>query len=186
MHKRATWAVVGFVAVVVIASTLDAVSSRSHAPASYRGTTSKAASGTLVLSPVDVVTPCTQDQLDLRIERWTRPDNGPPLVGTYGAELHFVGGHACRVSLRDLNVQISTPAGPGKGMLRMFRTDRSRSAALGPANVGAVPHWWFLPFRYSPRCGEHGPFVALAHVGRYVTSREVPVLPCGISPPPSR
>jgi hypothetical protein len=186
MHKGATWAVVGFVAVVVIASTLDAVGFRGHAPASNRGTISEAGDVTATFIPlVDVVTPCARDQLELRIEQRTRPDDGP-LVGTYGAELHFVKGNACSFSLRDVSVQISTPAGVGQGILQVFRAYRNPSVALGPASVGAVPHWWFFPFRYSPKCGEHAPFLALAKAGPYVASREVPVLPCGISPPPFR
>jgi hypothetical protein len=186
MHKRATWIVVGFVAVVVIAATLDAALFRHHAPASTRGTTSEASDVTGRFIPlVDVVRPCARDQLELGIEQRTRPDDGP-LVGIYGAELHFVKGHACSFSLRDVSVQISTPAGAGKGILRVFRAYSNQSVALGPASVGAVPHWWFFPFRYSPKCGEHAPFLALAKVGPYVASREVPVLPCGISPPPFR
>jgi hypothetical protein len=184
MGKRATWVAVGFVAVVAIAAALDAAFFRGHVPASNRGTISKARDVTGTFIPlVEVVPPCARDQLELRIEQRTRPDDGP-LVGTYGAELHFVQGHACRFSLRDVSVQISTPAGAGQGILRVFRAYRNPSVALGPASIGAVPHWWFFPFRYSPKCGEHGPFLAVAHVGPYVARREVPVLRCGISPAP--
>ena len=101
MHKRATLAVVGFVAVVVIAAALDAVFFRNHAPASTQGTLS---------DPSSSAPPCRSNQLKLRINR-----GGPkhPRHDDYVTLNHIRGG-VCNFPRRQTRIWTFTPDGRGR------------------------------------------------------------------------
>jgi hypothetical protein len=51
----------------------------------------------------------------------------------------------------------------------------------GPQSVGIAGR--FLPFRFSPTCGEQGPYFASAEVGPYAASQRIRVFRCGTTPP---
>jgi len=179
MHKRATWVVVGFIAVLVIAATLDAVFFRSHAPAATGGTTSEASVTGFLSVPFSAAPPrCTSHQLELTINSHGPPPPQAP-HDDYVSLTHSQG-RACSFS-GFIDLRISTIDGPARGVLRIDPNRRDFTDAYGPAFLNGTH---LLRFRYSPKCGERGPFVAVAHVGPYVASREIRVFRCGITPPP--
>jgi hypothetical protein len=186
MHKRATWIVVGFVAVVVIAATFDAVFFRSHAPASTPGTTSVASdvTGSLSVPSSAAPPPCRSHQLELRINSGGPPE--PPLHDDYVTLDHARGG-ACSFSGL-MHLQISTRDGPGQGVLRIAPLPNVHDEAvdLTDAYAGSLLRRRVVPFRYSPKCSERGPFVAHVRVGAYVATGKIQVFRCGIRPPPFR
>ena len=170
MHKRITWAVVGFVAVVLIAAALDAVFFRSHAPASgpasTRGTTSEASDAP----------PCRSNQLELRINRGGPPE--PPRHEDYVTLNHIRGG-VCSFSRRQTRIWIFTPDGPGERGVLEVGPGSDLSGTYGPSLGGQL-----FRFRYSPGCRQTGPgpFVARVKAGDYEDSRKIRVYRCGIDP----
>ncbi len=170
MHQRASWAIVGFVAVVLIAAAIDAVFFRSHAPASTRGTTSEASDAP----------PCRSNQLKLRINRGGSPE--PPRHEDYVTLNHIRGG-VCSFSRRQTRIWIFTPDGPGERGVLEVGPGSDLSGTYGPSLGGQL-----FRFPYSPGCRETGPgpFVARVQAGDFVASREIRVYPCGSEPPPFR
>ena len=164
MHKRATWAVLGFVAVIVIAAALDVVAFRSHAPASTRRTTSETSD-----APA-----CRSDQLKLRIHR-----GGPkhPRHDDYVTLNHIRGG-VCSFSRRQTQISIFTADGRGEGGVLEVGPGSDLSGAYGPSLGGQ-----FFRFRFSPGCRQPGPFVAHVEAGDYAADGKIRVFRCGISPP---
>jgi hypothetical protein len=189
MHKRATWVVAGFIAVVVTAAILDAVFFRSHAPASTRRASSTNLFGALPS--------CTPDELALRIEHRKDLPGGTTLplgIGVdeplpnlpareTGVDLQFVHGHGCNFSTDHFRLQVSTRDGPAHGILRVLGGGRPKEFfdLYGPQSVGIAGR--FLPFRFSPTCGGQGPYFASAEVGPYVASHRIRVFRCGTTPP---
>lgn len=192
MHKRATWVVAGFIAVVVTVATIDAVFFRSHAPASTRRASSTNLFGAL--------TSCTPDELALRIEHrkdlpggtllplgahvGNEPSNLP--AREMGVDLQFVHGHGCNFSTDHFRLQVSTRQGRSQGILRIVGGGRPKEFfdLYGPQSIGIAGR--FLPFRFSPTCGQQGPYFASAEVGPYVASHRIRVFRCGITPPSFR
>jgi hypothetical protein len=168
MHKRATWVVVGFIAVVVIAAALDAVFFRSHAPASTRGTTSEASDAP----------PSRSNQLELRINRDGPPK--PPRHENYVTLNHIRGG-VCSFSRRQTRIWTFTPDGRGEGGVLEVGPGSDLSGTYGPSLGGQL-----FRFRFSPSCRQTGPFAARVQAGDYVDSRKIQVYRCGIEPPPFR
>ena len=168
MHKRATLAVVGFVAVVVIAAALDAVFFRNHAPASTQGALS---------DPSSSAPPCRSNQLKLRINR-----GGPkhPRHDDYVTLNHIRGG-VCNFSRRQTRIWTFTPDGRGEGGVLEVGPGTDLSGTYGPSLGGQL-----FRFRFSPSCRQTGPFAARVQAGDYVDSRKIQVYRCGIEPPPFR
>jgi hypothetical protein len=173
MHKRATWAVIGFVVVVVVAAALDSVFFRSHAPASTPGTTSEA-SGTRS-EPSSDAPPCRSNQLKLRINRGGPQE--PPRHDNYVTLNHIRGG-ACRFSGRLKRLLILARDGLAVG--GVIQDDGGGFADAYGENLGRH----IFRFRYSPKCNTPGPFIAQAQVGDYVASGKIRVFRCGVAPPP--
>jgi hypothetical protein len=167
MQKRATWVVVGFVAVVVIAAALDAVFFRSHAPASTRGTTTEAAP------------PCRSNQLKLRINSGGPAE--PPPHEDYVTLNHIRGG-ACSFPRRSMRSLIFAPDGLTSG--GVWQVGPGHDDFAGTYGGSLSGH--LVRFRFSPSCRQPGPFVAQVRVGNYVASRKIQVFRCGIEPPPFR
>jgi hypothetical protein len=177
MHKRATGIVVGFVAVVAIAATLDAVFFRNHAPASTRGTTSEASdvTGTLSDEPLSAAPPCRSNQFQLTVNRGdprnrSRHDD-------YVALTH-IRGSVCRFSGRFKHFQIFGPDGLAEG--GVIQDEGANFAGTYGASLGGH----IFRFRFSPNCSQPGPFAVHVQVGDYVASGKIRVFRCGIGPPP--
>jgi hypothetical protein len=186
MHKRATWIVVGFVAVVVFAATLDAVFLRSHAPASTRGTTSEASVTGVPSVPFSAAPPpCRPNQLELTINGHGPPPPRAP-HDDYVSLDHARGGVCSFSGL--MHLQISTREGPGQGVLRIAPLPKVHDDVvdLTDADAGSLLGGHLVPFRYSPKCSERGPFLAHVRVGAYAASRTIRVFRCGIMPPAFR
>jgi len=172
MHKRATWIVVVFVALVVIAAALDAVFFRSHAPASTRGATSNASGVTGTLH--SDAPPCRSDQLKLRIHL-----GGPehPRHDNYVTLNHIRGG-VCSFSRRQVRMWTFTADGRGQGGVLEVGPGSDLSGTYGASLGGQL-----FRFRFSPSCRQTGPFVERVQAGDFVDSRKIQVYRCGIGPP---
>jgi len=176
MHKRATWVVVGFVAVVVIAAVLNAAFFRSHAPASTQAAIPEASDVTGTRSnPSSDAPPCRSNQLKLIINRGS-PQN-PSRHDDYVTLTHIRGG-VCRFSGHLKRLLILAPDGLAEG--GVIQVNAGGFRGLYGASLGERIYW----FRYSPKCSHHGPFLAEAQVGDYVASGRIRVFRCGIGPPP--
>jgi hypothetical protein len=178
MHKRASWIVVGFVAVVVIAAALDAVFFRSHAPASARGMTSEATPGTTSKATTTSerfsdAPVCRSNQLVLRLNRRSR---GYPLRlhDDYVTLLARRG--VCRFSGRLRSLAIFAD-----GRLVEGGVIQDQGADFAGAYGSDRGHIYL--FRFSPPCRQSGPFVAQVEVGEYVATGKIHVYRCGIEPP---
>jgi hypothetical protein len=110
MHKQATWVVVGFVAVVLIAAALNAVFFRHHALASTHAAIPEASDVTGTRSNPSDAPPCRSNQLELRINRGGPPK--PPRHEDYVTLNHIRGG-VCSFSRRQTRVWTFTPNGSG-------------------------------------------------------------------------
>ena len=176
MHKRATWVVLGFVAIVLIAAALDAVFFRSHAPASTRGSISEASDVTGTLSePSSFAPPCRSNQLKLRIN-----SGGPPAPRPHDdyVTLNHIRGGVCSFSRRQTRIWTFTAHGPGEGGVLKVGPGSDLSGTYGASLGGQL-----FRFRFSPGCRQPGPYVARVQAGDYVASRKIRVYRCGIEPP---
>jgi hypothetical protein len=156
MRRPLTWLVIAALGAVVLAATLEAVL-RSE-PGPDQQTTSEDDTTTAQPSPAS----CREAQLALVIGYLDSPV----------AILRHVKGEPCRVAETSVSVRILSRDGDGEGLLL------GPEGNLGGFFASGVEEW--APFRYSPRCGERGPFVAVVRAGDYVARERIRVLRCGI------
>jgi hypothetical protein len=170
VRKRVTVALVGCVATVAIAATVDALHPRgsSSAPTADRPqtTSEKEGTGTAPKTTASATIPrCAQRQLALDIE----------IRDLVDAVLRHVGGELCREPNLRVKVHILTRDGQGKGLLL------GPEGRLGGLYYSGVEN--VVAFRYSPVCGEQGAFRARVEAGPYAAQSRIPVLKCGMSIP---
>ena len=135
-----SWAIIGFVAVVLIAAAIDAVFFRSSCHLAFdSGTTSEASDAP----------PCRSNQLKLRINRGGSPE--PPRHEDYVTLNHIRGG-VCSFSRRQTRIWIFTPDGPGERGVLEVGPGSDLSGTYGPSLGGQL-----FRFRYSPGCRQTGP-----------------------------
>jgi hypothetical protein len=169
VQKRVTVALVGCIAAVAIAATVDALLPQrsSSAPTVDRSqtTSEKEGSGTAPTTAVSAIPRCAQGQLALNVE----------VRDLIGAVLRHVGGDLCREQTLRVKVRILTRDGRGKGLLL---GPQGRLGGLYYSGVENV-----VAFGYSPVCGEQAPFRARVEAGPYAAQSRIPVLKCGMSIP---
>jgi hypothetical protein len=158
MKRPLTWLAIAAVVAVALAAVLDAVPSSDSSRHSAPLTSSEAETTTARAPPP----PCRADQLALAIEYLDAPV----------AILRHVEGEPCRLSETPVSVRILARRGEGKGLLLGPEGSYSGFFASGVERV--------IAFRYSPRCDERGPFVAIVRAGDYAVRERIPVLRCGI------
>lgn len=168
MRRRVSLLLVVAIALVAVAAAIDGLRAKnepltaSHSTAAGGATTEPA--GDTVANRVGR---CTPGQLALVIE---------PFDGSQAAVLRYRRGDPCRQPGGPITVVIRTPAGAGRGLL------------LGPeGSFGGLYTSGFeevAGFRYSPRCGEVGPFVATVRFKAYSARNRIRILRCGIGQQP--
>ena len=172
MHTRRGWLVVIVVSAIAAAATVDAflgVGPDAGQPRAGTGrSTTASASDTAPPPagsfPLPPVRRCKERQLALR------PDLGgdaPAVVLVHRA------GPECRQRAVRIRVRVTSASGArAEGTLFGPEPDRFRGLFhSGSAEVAA--------FRYSPACGEQGPYTATVIAGTYVVKMRIPVVRCG-------
>jgi hypothetical protein len=156
MRRPLTWLTIAALGAVVLAATFE-VLLRSE-PRPEQQTTSVV--DTTRVRPA--LATCREAQLALVIGYLDSPV----------AILRHVKGGRCRVAETSVSARILSRDGEGQGLLL------GPEGNLGGFFASGVEEW--APFRYSPRCGEREPFVAVVRVGDYVARERIRVLRCGI------
>ena|ERR671919_921648 len=162
MSRPLTWLAVGCAGAVALAAALDTVLSSSSGDQATPALPPTTSEGTTANVGTSRLRRCGEDQLALEIEFLDAPV----------AILRHVRGDPCRQPATAVSVQIVTRRGEGNGLLL---GPEGSFAGLFATGVEAV-----IAFRYSPRCDERSPFIAVVEAGRYSVRERIPVLRCGI------
>jgi hypothetical protein len=156
MRRPLTWLAIASLGAVVLAAIFEAVLRSEPGPEQQTASEDDTTTARPSLAS------CHEAQLALVIGYLDSPV----------AILRHVEGGRCRIGEKSVSARILSRDGEGQGLLL------GPEGNLGGFFASGIEEW--APFRYSPRCGERGPFVAVVRAGDYVTRERIRVLRCGI------